>query len=265
MPRHQVGDPRIGYRAGSFLPLWGFPLRGLPTTDDSICEDHIRFRTCSLFSFLFLLRVSSETLMLRMAAADDPITDFTPQKAKILAGVRIIGGCEVLLAKFSRRKNMNRGRILRRSCLCGEPEPMARVLFPPHRIWPQLADRFRTGGLLFPTPKYSSNRHLRANLAMAGISQAGKFPSPCFRRGAAQEMQISGNPDSTLKRAGRRRCMGFRGYIEAQLTDALEISRLISTPTDSDSDGGPDAPTNFACEDSLRKKIRPFPGRECTK
>ena len=67
--------------------------------------------------------------MLRKAAADAPITDFAPQKAEIMAGVRIIGGSEMLLAKFAWRKNMKRGCILRRPCLCGGPEPMARVLY----------------------------------------------------------------------------------------------------------------------------------------
>ena len=171
----------------------------------------------------------------------------------------------MLLAKFAWRKNMRRGCILRRPCLCGEPEPPARVLCPIHRIWPQPAARVRTGELLFPTPKYSCIRNLRANLALAGISQAGKFPSHCFRRGATQELQIAGNPDDTLKRAGCWRGMGFRSYIDTQLTDALKISRIISRPRDSGSDDDPDAPTRIACEDSLRKKLRPFPGRECRK
>ena len=198
--------------------------------------------------------------MLRKAASDGPITDFTSKKAKILAGVRIIGGSVMLLAKFARRKNMKRGCISRRPCLCGEPVPLARVLCPVHRIWPQLAGRIRTGELLFLTLKYSANRHLRANLALAGIPPADKSPPHCFRRGATHELQISGNPDSTMKSAGCWRGMGFRSYIDTQLTGALEISRLISRPADSDSDGDPDSTANFACEASLRKKIRPFPG-----
>ena len=47
------------------------------------------------------------------------------------------------------------------------------------------------------------------NLALSGISQAGKYSSHCFRRGSTQELKISGNPDATLKRAGRWRGMGF--------------------------------------------------------
>ena len=171
----------------------------------------------------------------------------------------------MLIAKFSWRKNIKRGCILRRPCLCREPEPPAQVLCPVHRIWPQLADMARGGELLSPRLKHSFNRHLRANLALAGISQSDRFSSHCFRRGATQELQIAGNPDETLKRAGCWRGMGFRSYVDTQLTDALKISRLISRPTDSDSEDDPDAPTALACEDALRKRLRPFPGREFTK
>lgn len=141
---------------------------------------------------------------------------------------------------------------------------MARALCPVHRIWPQLAGRIETRCLLFRASKYSINLQRRVNLALAGIPQAGKFHSQCFRRGATQELQISGNPDATLKRAGCWRGMGFRRYIDTQLTDALKIPRLISRPTDPDSDGGPDAPTNIARAGPIRKKLRPFPGREFT-
>ena len=56
--------------------------------------------------------------------------------------------------------------------------------------------------------------------------------------------------------------MGIRGYSDTRLTDAMEISRLISRPTDSDNDGGPDSTVNFAIDGPLRKKLTPFPGRE---
>ena len=114
--------------------------------------------------------------MIRKAAPDEPITDFAPQDTKILTAVRNIGGSETLLAKFARRKNINRGCIARMPCLFGEAEAMARVLFPVHPIWSQLAARIPTGGPLFRSMEFSFNRHLRANLALAGISQSNKSP-----------------------------------------------------------------------------------------
>ena len=153
----------LSFRFGNFL----FPddlLRLIRTT--KITSD---FGRASFFPFIFLWVVPSETLTLRKDAADGPITDLAPQKVKILAAVRIIGGNAMRLAKFAWRKNMKRGCIPRIPFLCGVAESIARVLWPVHRIWPQLADRIRTGDLLFRTMKCSFVRHLRANLALAGM------------------------------------------------------------------------------------------------
>ena len=167
-------------------------------------------------------------------------------------GARTFGGYDMMIAKFSRRKNIRRGCILRRSCFCRKPDPAAQVLCPVHRIWLQLADMARGGELLPPRMKHSFDSHLRDNLELAGISQPGRYSSHCFTRGATQEMQIAGNPDETLKRAGCWRGMDFRSYVDAQLTDALEISRLISRPSGPDSEGDPEAHTALACEDAIR-------------
>ena len=200
------------------------------------------FGCAACFSFLFVLRVPSETILSRKASPGDPITDFTPPWEKILSGVRNIGGGDMRIAKFAWAENIKRGCILRRPCIWPDAESLAMVLRPVHRIWPQLAAQTRTGELRFPSLRYSFNRHLRANLALAGIPQAGKYSSHCSRRGAAQELQIAGGPDEALKRAGCWRGMGSRSYIDPQLTYSLKISRLISRPTDSDSDEAPDSP-----------------------
>ena len=167
----------------------------------------------------------------------------------------------MLIAKFAWGGNTKRGFILRRPCLCQEAESIARVLCPVHRIWRQLAAQTRTGGLLFPSLRYSFNRHLRANLALAGISQEDQYSSHCPRRGATQELQISGNPDEALKRAGCWRGMGFRSYIDTQLTDALKISRIVSSLSDSESDDETRATLRLASDEGLRKKTAQIPGR----
>ena len=56
--------------------------------------------------------------------------------------------------------------------------------------------------------------------------------------------------------------MRFRSYIDTQLTDSLKITRLISRPSDSDSDGDPDSPTNIALSKPIGEKLRHLPGRE---
>ena len=56
--------------------------------------------------------------------------------------------------------------------------------------------------------------------------------------------------------------MGFRSYVDTQLTDALKVSRIIANVTNSDSEDDADIPTNFAWGDPLRKKLKVFPGQE---
>ena len=55
--------------------------------------------------------------------------------------------------------------------------------------------------------------------------------------------------------------MGFRAYEDTQLTDALRISHLVATASLSDSEDDPDAPTDVAFVESIRKRLRPLPAR----
>ena len=95
----------------------------------------------------------------------------------------------------------------------------------------------------------------------AGFAQGGSFSSHCFRRGATQEIQMAGGSTDRIKEAGFWKGMGFRPYIDTQLTGALKVSRLTDRPTNSDSEDDYDSPSNIALGSSIRAKLRPFPGR----
>ena len=84
------------------------------------------FGLVCFFSFPLLLRVPSETLLMRRVGDSGRITKFPPQKSKILVCVRTVKGTPLFAAKFSWRKNMRHGCILRRPCLCDEKSPLAR-------------------------------------------------------------------------------------------------------------------------------------------
>ena len=56
--------------------------------------------------------------------------------------------------------------------------------------------------------------------------------------------------------------MGFRSYIGKQLTDALEISRVVASLSDSESDDEANAAIRLAADEGLRKKLRKFLGGE---
>ena len=69
------------------------------------------FGQSAFFSFLFLLRIPSETLWMRKADASDRLTEFPPQEHKVIVGVRTLGGRDFLIAKFAWRENLKRGCI----------------------------------------------------------------------------------------------------------------------------------------------------------
>ena len=193
-------------------------------------------------SFLFPLRVSPETLQSRIASGEDALADFPPQKFMAIIGVRAIAGTPLLLAKFSwRRKNIRSGCILRRQCLCDEKEELAQMLCPIHIIRPLIIAGQPKHGLLSPSlTRPNFNRILNRNMLSAGFPGADWYSSHCFRRGPTQELQLAGSSGGRIKSAGCWAAMGFRSYIDTQMTDALKITRLIAsslTNSDSEDDG----------------------------
>ena len=220
------------------------------------------FGQAAFLSFLCLLRAPSETLMIRIAAESDLLTDFSPQEYKVLAGTRAIGCSGMFLMKFPHRKNIKHGCILRRPCLCGEPAVLARIFCPAHTVWPIIKARCAEHERISLSLSRSNfNRLLKSSMLADGFSQGGSFSSHCFRRGATQEIQMAGGSTDRIKEAGFWKGMGFRPYIDTQLTGALKVSRLTDRPTNSDSEDDYDSPSNIALGSSIRAKLRPFPGR----
>ena len=121
--------------------------------------------------------------------------------------------------------------------------------------------------MLGPRPDFSAPDQTKLQspfeigLIRSRICEGDLYSSHCFRRGATQEIEIAGGPTDQIKGAGCWMGMGFRPYVDTQLTDALKVSRLIARPSKSDSEEGDESPALFAQEDSLREKLRPFPGR----
>ena len=189
------------------------------------------------------------------------VAEFPPHEHKVLVGVRRINGPDLLLAKFAWRKNMKRGCILRRPCLCSDITPMSRALCPVRQIWPRISSRTRAGDLIslsFSAGRFGSK--LKPTLLEVGFRYGGRFPPHCFRRGATQEIKTSCSGDTQIKGAGCWRGMGFRAYADTQMTDALKISRLVDTAALSDSEDDPDTPSNIAFAESPRGKAAALSG-----
>ena len=77
-----------------------------------------------------------------------------------------------------------------------------------------------------------------------------------FAGGATQELQLAGSPEHRIKSDGCWGGMVFRSYIDTQMTDALEITRLIIATVNSDSEDDTEFPIRNPQFDPLRKKLR---------
>ena len=140
---------------------------------------------------------------------------------------------------------------------------MARALCPAHMIWPRICSRARRNDLISPSCSAGSfGSGLKSGLLDVGFHYGGRFPPHFFRRGATQELKISGPDDTKIKGSGRWMGMVSRAYEDTQMTDALKISRLVAPASLSDSEGDPDTPANKAFAGSIRKRLKPFPARD---
>ena len=220
------------------------------------------FGQADFLPFLLRLRVPSETHQLRFAADSDALENFPRRQFKALVGVRVIGGRRFFLAKFPWRKNIRSGCILLLPCLCDETEELSRTLCPVHMIWPLISAGGECRGLLFPSLTRSNfDRMIRRNMTDACFPGGERFAPQCFRAGATQEILNAGNPEHRIKSAGFWAGMDFRIYIDAQMTDALGVARLVVSSINSDVEDDADFPIRTPRDDALRRKPRSLPGR----
>ena len=188
-------------------------------------------------SYLFALRVPSETLRLIRAYANDPITQFIPQEEKALIAVRCHDQTPVLVIKFAFRKNLRNGCILMRPCLCRESDQRAQKLCPVHVIWELIKDRVDPGDPLFPGWSANKvNRTLKILMAELGFDQGGKYSSHAFRRGATNEVKSCGSTLATILKTGTWTSASYKNYLDLQADEAINISRLLIEGLGSDSE-----------------------------
>ena len=219
------------------------------------------FFQLAFLSYLFSLRVPSETLVIRRAYADDPLTEFIPQPDKALMGIRTYKEHQMLVLKFSFRKNIRGGCVLFRPCLCSEQKARARTLCPVHSIWPRIRDRTTTGDLIFSGfSPCSVNRVIKKVMTKVGHLEGPKFSSHAFRRGATQEIKDSGSTLSVIIQSGTWTHAGYRAYLDLQADYAINISSFILDKLGSDSEEeDPSDKTQTKNHKKMRKKMKGIP------
>ena len=146
-------------------------------------------------SYLFGLRVPSETLRLTRSYRDGRITEFAHQTDKALIATRNYKEAAVLVIKFAFREILET-----------DASPCDRVYASqyPGRLMTSARStcfgasnrqggRVKAGAPLFPGIKPNAfNRQLKAAMAALGFGRGGMYSPHAFRRGATDEIKNSG-------------------------------------------------------------------------
>ena len=142
-------------------------------------------------------------------------------------------------------------------CLCSDSSRRARKICPPHRIWPLLGISCGPGDLLFPEfTSHNVNRKLKFTLTKLGFPDGRKFTPNAFRRGATQELLMTGNSLEVIKGPGGWWGSGFRSYVDLEMDHAFRISRALIALSDSDSSDQWDLPKAASADKKRRRKWR---------
>ena len=178
----------------------------------------------------------SATLQLKRAYSSDNLLDFDPQPDKTLIGTATVGKEQFLVAKFSWRKIITHGCILRRPCFFELGAAYAN-LCPVHCFWPAVRRRVAPGRSLFRKVNVGNfYRMLKAVLANLLVPEASRYSSHGFRRGTAQELKEKGSPWTAAATAGLWNSAAFRGYVDMSRDVEQGVARLFGVDPDSESD-----------------------------
>ena len=163
-------------------------------------------------TYVFMLRLQSEALPISIGKAAD---GGTGQQA-----VLTLEGEEVVLT-LERRKNLQRGSVVRRRCWCSTCSQTC----PVHAVWEYLS-QFGEGVQPFAGIKYKDAlTNLRLYMIALAQPKANLFGTQDLRRGHAQDLRAAGASDETLSRAGQwRGKRGFAPYMDHPENDSSMVA-----------------------------------------
>ena len=195
-------------------------------------------------SYLFSLRAPSETLQLTIASPNEKLLKFNPHGPKALIGPRTYRDTTALVTQFRYRKNVRGGCILIRPCLCAMASPPTRTFCPVHGFCATNRGRLIPGGPLFPnTSANNFNQRLKRVMRDLNYEDGHRYSPHAFRRGATQEIINSGSTFPTILKSGICTSGGYKCYLGLRADEAINISSLLASVLDSDSDDTDALPT----------------------
>ena len=188
------------------------------------------FAVLSFISFLFSLRVPSDSLLLRMDHRDDPNGEPVNQSDKTPIWAGSFMEADSLVLKMAWWEYLGGGCILKRTCVFDSTSSKPRATCPPHGILPLIRVRVQAVALCFPSyDKNNFDRRLESALREMEFKDARRYAPKAFRRGASQELLQYGPSIDVIKSAWAWLGAGFGSYIDLEFDKDRKISKIPTT------------------------------------
>ena len=105
------------------------------------------------------------------------------------------------MLKLERRKNWQRGSVVRRKCWCHTCPQTC----PVHTVW-KFLQAYDEGAQPYAAITYKDALwRLRGSMSILGVKNASTYGTQDLRRGHTQDLKLAGAPDDTIRSAGQWR------------------------------------------------------------
>ena len=184
-------------------------------------------------SYVFILRLPSEALPARRAAAGASLLTRHPLPRQSVLGLRSMpDGQQCLVLKLRTRKHVRSGAVLFRPCFCSGAVLASAGICPIHDFWRIVVESYAQDSPLFPSLiKRNINRILKGALRSTHVDESESYTTHCFRRGASMELKRSGPTLAQVLKTVGWNSADYRSYLSFVEDEATNI-RLILMDTD---------------------------------
>ena len=183
-------------------------------------------------AFIFFLSVQSEGLPAQRASSLGRLLGKSPISAQALIAISNLAGGDRLVLKLRTSKNVRRGPILTRPCLCSGNIIDGECLCPVRDFRPAVRRATDIGAFLVAgIGRKNLNRILKASLASLAVIDTNLYSMRGFRRSRIVETKRSGSKLGVILGSGGWGAAGFEEYLLSQEDEEL-VSNALLTETD---------------------------------
>ena len=196
-------------------------------------------------AYVFILRLPSEALPARRAAAGDSLLSRHPLPHQAVLSLRSMpDGQQCLVLKLRTRKHVRSGAVLFRPCFCNGVVLASAGLCPIHDFWRVAIATNDLDSPLFPSLiNRNINRVLKGTLRTMGVEDSECYSTHCFRRGASMELKRSGSTLAQVLKTVGWNSAAYRTYLSFVEDEATNIRLILmdseGISSEEEEDNGP--------------------------